>query len=103
MDTEDRHGCESTNSVTVRCTSESGTRVQAVLVSVVASEAEGLAARGSAPGMFGVLEVKMVDEVVAVEVEGAVAALEVIERLVGSLFLLVAMSNCVDEARVLIY
>jgi hypothetical protein len=55
IDTEDRRGWESTNSVTARCTSESGTQVRAVLVSVAASEAEGLAARGSAPGMFGVL------------------------------------------------
>jgi len=55
IDTEDRRGWESTNSVTVRCTSESGTRARAVLVSVAASEAEGLAARGRAPGTFGVL------------------------------------------------
>ena len=55
MDTEDRCGCESTNSVTVRCTSESGTRVRGVLVSVAASKAEGLVARGRAPGTFGVL------------------------------------------------
>ncbi len=103
MDTEDRRGCESTNLVTARCTSESGTRARAVLVSVAASEAEGLAARGSAPGMFGVLEAKMVDEVAAVEVEGAVAALEAIERLAGLSFSLAAMSNCVDEARVLMY
>ncbi len=73
-----------------------------MLVSIVASEAEGLAAHESASGMFGVLEVKMVDEVVVVEVEGAVAALEAIERLVG-LFLSAAMLNWVDEARLLKY
>ena len=55
IDTEDKHGWESTNSVTARCTSESGTRARAVLVSVAASEVEGLAARGSVPGTFGVL------------------------------------------------
>ena len=103
MDTEDRHGCESTNSVTVQCTSESGTRARAVLVSVAASEAEGLAARGSAPGTFGVLEAKMVDEVAVVEVDRAVAALEVIERFVGSSFSSAAVSNWVSEACVLVY
>jgi len=55
IDTEDRHGWESMNSVTARCTLESGTQARAVLVSVAASEAEGLAACGSAPGMFRVL------------------------------------------------
>jgi hypothetical protein len=103
MDTEDRCGWESTNSATARCTSESGTWARAVLVSEVVSEAEGLAARGSAPGKLGVLEAKMVDEVAAVEVEGAVAVLEVIERLMGSSLSSAAMSNWVDEACLLMY
>ena len=39
----------------------------------------------------------------AVEVEGAVAALEVIERFAGSSFSSAAMSNWVSEARVPVY
>ena len=45
----------------------------------------------------------MVDEVAAVEVDGAVAALEAIERFAGSSFLSTAVSNWVSEARVLVY
>jgi hypothetical protein len=103
MDTEDRHGWESMNSAMAWCTSESGTRARAVLVSEVVSEAEGLAARGSVPGKLGVLEAKMVDEVAAVEVEGAVAALEAIERLMGSSLSSAAMSNWVDGVCLLMY
>jgi len=103
MDTEDRHGWESTNSAMARCTSKSGTRARAVLVSEAISEAEGLAAHGRAPGMFGVLEAKMVAEVAAVEVDGAVAALDAIERLAVSTFSSTAMSNWVVEACLLTY
>ena len=74
-----------------------------MLVSVAASEVEGLAAYGSAPGTFGVLEAKMVEEVAAVEVEGAVAALEAIERFVGSSLSLATMLNWVVEACLLMY
>jgi hypothetical protein len=45
----------------------------------------------------------MVDEVAAVEVNGAVAALEAIERFVGSLLLLAMMSNWAVEACLLVY
>jgi hypothetical protein len=45
----------------------------------------------------------MVDEVVAVEVDGAVAALETIERFAGSSFSSTAVSNWVIEARLLVY
>ena len=45
----------------------------------------------------------MVDEVAVVEVDGAVAALEAIERLVGPSFSLAAMSSWVAEARTLVY
>jgi len=73
------------------------------LVSIAASEAEGLAAHGSAPEMFGVLEVKMVAKVVVVEDEGAVAALEAIERFVGSLLLSAAKLDWASEAHILVY
>ena len=45
----------------------------------------------------------MVDEVVAVEVNGAVAVLEAIERFAGSSFSSAAVSNWVSEAHVLVY
>ena len=45
----------------------------------------------------------MVDEVVAVEVDGAVAVLEAIERLEVSSFSSVVVSNWVVEARALVY
>ena len=45
----------------------------------------------------------MVDEVAAVEVDGAVAVLEAIERLVGPSFSSAAMSSWVAEARTLVY
>jgi hypothetical protein len=103
IDTEDKCGWESTNSVMARCISKSGTRAWAVLVSVAASEVEGLAACGSVPGMFGMLEAKMVEEVAVVEVEGAVAALEAIERSAGSSLSLAMISNLVVEAHLLVY
>ena len=74
-----------------------------MLISVAASEAEGLVARRSAPGMLGVLEAKMVEEVAAVEVEGAVAALEAIERSAGLLLSLATMSSWAVEACLLMY
>jgi hypothetical protein len=45
----------------------------------------------------------MVDEVAAVEVDGAVAALEAIERFAVSLFSSAVVSNWVVEARLLVY
>jgi hypothetical protein len=45
----------------------------------------------------------MVDEVVAVEVDGAVAVLEAIERLEVSSFSSVVVSNWVVKARALVY
>jgi hypothetical protein len=45
----------------------------------------------------------MVDEVAVVEVDGAVAALEVIERSEVSLFSSAVVSNWVVEARALVY
>ena len=45
----------------------------------------------------------MVDEVAAVEVDGAVAALEAIERFVVLLFSSAVVSSWVVEARLLVY